>query len=513
MKANTEIKNTELEILELEQAHLFDKERDEYLYSDIPSEDQIIRYPVTTLHGCNSRDGTSETRALSELGNAERLQDKLRNDIYYIYHAKAWLHWVNGAWVWCHDGARIRSHAASLYRQIYNEGHTMPAESLLFASWSRTSQKEKTIVASVSLLKDMEHLRLPLSLVDISLFHVGINNAKAVIDLKTGLSGSAKRQDYMTKSLSVNYLGNAGNAIKWKVFVEQIFEGDKELIDWVKRWCGYLLTGSTQEHLFVFCYGSGANGKSVFAETLTYILGDYARVITPETLTDSKRSAGGSSSDIADLIGARLALCSETENDKALAESLVKSLVSGDSMTARKLYGNPIQFKPQFKLMMLGNHKPIIKGNDYGIWRRIRLIPFLRTFKDHDCDLGLLDKLKDEAPDILAWMIEGCLDWQEKGLSDTPVAIKKATGDYHEDQDLIGQWISERCSVYTRIQTSSADLYADYKEWCFSNGLPALSNIAFGRTLGERGFIRKKANGNSVWQDIVLKKNDIDMPF
>jgi len=389
----------------------------------------------------------------------------------------------------------------------------MPAESLLFAYWSRTSQKEKTIVASVSLLKDMEHLRLPLSLVDISLFHVGINNAKAVIDLKTGLSGSAKRQDYMTKSLSVNYLGNAGNAIKWKVFVEQIFEGDKELIDWVKRWCGYLLTGSTQEHLFVFCYGSGANGKSVFAETLTYILGDYARVITPETLTDSKRSAGGSSSDIADLIGARLALCSETENDKALAESLVKSLVSGDSMTARKLYGNPIQFKPQFKLMMLGNHKPIIKGNDYGIWRRIRLIPFLRTFKDHDCDLGLLDKLKDEAPDILAWMIEGCLDWQEKGLSDTPVAIKKATGDYHEDQDLIGQWISERCSVYTRIQTSSADLYADYKEWCFSNGLPALSNIAFGRTLGERGFIRKKANGNSVWQDIVLKKNDIDMPF
>ena len=210
--------------------------------------------------------------------------------------------------------------------------------------------------------------------------------------METGALRPVKREDYITKTLNVSYMGRVSDAIIWKSFLDQVFEGDQELISWLKRWCGYLLTGSTEEHLLVFCYGNGANGKSVFAETLTHILGDYARAISAETLTDSKRSAGSASPDIADLIGVRLALSSETEIDKPLAESLVKSLVSGDSMTARKLYSQPIQFIPQFKLMILGNHKPTIKGDDHGIWRRIRLVPFKRVFKENERDLKLLDK-------------------------------------------------------------------------------------------------------------------------
>ena len=326
--------------------------------------------------------------------------------------------------------------------------------------------------------------------------------------METGALRPVKREDYITKTLNVSYMGRVSDAIIWKSFLDQVFEGDQELISWLKRWCGYLLTGSTEEHLLVFCYGNGANGKSVFAETLTHILGDYARAISAETLTDSKRSAGSASPDIADLIGARLALSSETEIDKPLAESLVKSLVSGDSMTARKLYSQPIQFIPQFKLMILGNHKPTIKGDDHGIWRRIRLVPFKRVFKENERDLKLLDKLKAETPHILAWMVEGCLEWQKQGLGDTPAAIQEATVEYKEGQNIIGLWLGECCDLLKSAETSSSVLYSSYKNWCNENGLQAASNITLGRSLGQCGYKKRKTNGKTLWGGIALKNTN-----
>ena len=188
----------------------------------------------------------------------------------------------------------------------------------------------------------------------------------------------------------------------------------------------------------------------------------------------------------------------------ALAESLIKSLVSGDTMTVRKLYTAPVQFTPQFKLMMLGNHKPIIKGNDHGIWRRVRLIPFNRTFKPEERDAGLTDKLKAEAPHILAWMVEGCMDWQKHGLSDTPKTIKDATGSYQEEQDLIGNWLSECCDLSPMNEAPSTEIYARYKNWCMDNGLKPSSSVALGRRLGERGFIGRRSNGVTRWAGIAV---------
>jgi P4 family phage/plasmid primase-like protien len=469
----------------------------------------ISEFDAPTLPGIDSRDGKNNTRPLSELGNACRLLDTHSGDIYYIYEARAWLYWEGGAWCYDIDGAKIRSLAAKLPDQIYTEGNSHLVDAELFAKWSRMSQKESTIKKSVSLLSDIEQVRLQLCRIDIDLFLVGIDNAKQVINLKTGQAKPAARSDYITKSLNIKQLGDSSKAVRWLEFLDQVFGDDIELIDWIKRWCGYLLTGSTEEHFFIFCYGLGANGKSVLAEAMRYILGDYARAIASETLTKSKRSAGGATPDIADLIGARLAMCSETESGAALAESLIKSLVSGDSMTARKLYSAPMQFTPHFKLMMLGNHKPIIKSNDYGMWRRIRLIPFLRTFKPEERDPALLNKLKSEAPHILAWMVEGCLDWQKRGLKDVPVSIQQATGEYQEDQDLIGRWLSECCKQSPSSKTLSNMLYNNYKKWCIINGLQAVSKVALGRSLGERGFNRQKS-GNSVWQGIELKPPNVD---
>jgi P4 family phage/plasmid primase-like protien len=391
-----------------------------------------------------------------------------------------------------------------LSEQIYFEGNYHLVDAEYYASWARTSQKERAIKASATLLSNFDQVRIRMGLVDADIFKVGLDNAKQVIDLDTGQVRPATREDLITKSLRVSHLGDSNQAIRWKAFLAQIFCDDVQVIDWLQRFCGYLLTGSTSEQFFLFGFGFGANGKSVMAETIRYILGDYARAIATETLTQSKRQAGSASPDLADLIGTRLALSSETEDGAALAESLIKSLVAGDSMTARQLYSANIQFVPQFKLMMLGNHQPVIRGNDHGIWRRVRLLPFKRTFSEGERDPRLLDKLREEAPHILAWMVEGCLEWQRRGLADIPDAIRHATNQYKDDQDLIGKWIESCCILGASHETSSVELYASYKCWCLDNGLRPVSSMRLGRSLSERGFSSRRSNGKSLWSGIFV---------
>ena len=300
-------------------------------------------------------------------------------------------------------------------------------------------------------------------------------------------------------------IGDPSKAIRCLEFLEQIFNGDKELINWMQRFCGYCLTGSTQEQIFLFCYGHGANGKSVFSELLKEIMGDYGIIIAWETLSENKRQAGGATPDLAALAGRRFGLCSETEDNRALAEALVKGLVSGDSMTVRQLYASPTELIPACKLIVTGNHKPIVRGNDNGIWRRVRLVPFNRTFSSEERDPLLLEKLKNEIPHILAWMVDGCISWQEQGLANIPEAIRSATEAYQSDQDIIGTWLDERTLRDINNETLSGDLYANYKMWCVDNGLKHASAILFGRRLSERGFEVRQSNSKRYWRGLSLK--------
>ncbi|MCX7102761.1 MAG: phage/plasmid primase, P4 family [Methylobacter sp.] len=457
---------------------------------------------------CSSdvRDGTETTRPLTELGNAQRLYDSHADNVKYIEGAGWFLHWNTStkSWQWDVSGAMTRTLAASLPVSIYKEGEQYLQQVQKFAAWSRSSQSESTIKAAVSLYKDFPQARVPLHLIDGNPFMVGLDNARQVIDLKTGVVRDAQRDDYITKALNVHSLGQSKQAKRWLLFLSEVFGDDPELIEWLQKWCGYILTGSTAEQCFLFLYGFGANGKSVLIDTLRFIMGDYARAIASETLTETKRAGGSASPDLADLIGARLALTTETEEGVALAESLLKALTGGDTLTARKLYSAPTQFTPQFKIMMSGNHKPLIKGNDDGIWRRVRLLPFTKTFDESKRDTHLAEKLRAEAPHILAWMVEGCLLWQEQGLADIPKTIKDATAEYKDDQDLIGGWLAECCQLNPTQECVSTVLYNSYKYWCEINGLMKSSNRVFGRRLSERGFTSRRSNGASVWAGVGI---------
>lgn len=457
------------------------------------------------LPTCDARDGTRDSRPLTEHGNAQRLFDAHGERLRYVHDAQAWLFWRGGAWHWDTDGSGVRSLAAQLPLAIYSEGAGHLGDAEYYGKWARKSQEQRTIKAAVELLCDFEQVRLPLACIDAAALSVGFDQARQIIDLRNGATRAATPSDYVTKSLSAASVGNAAMAVRWLQFLDQVFAGDQELIDWLQRFCGYLLTGSTEEQIFLFCFGHGANGKSVFIEVLKHVMGDYSRAIASETLSESKRQAGGATPDLAALIGARLVMCNETEDNTALAESLVKSLVSGDSMAVRKLYAAPVEFAPNFKLVMAGNHKPIVRGTDNGIWRRIRMVPFARTFMPDERDPHLLAKLKVETPHILAWMVDGSVAWTKHGLSDTPKAIDAATDEYRVDQDIIGRWLEECTSPAPQGEVSTGDLYACYSEWCISSGLRPASIVVLGRRLSERGYRARKSNGNRLWCGLTLK--------
>jgi P4 family phage/plasmid primase-like protien len=488
---------------DLAQAEGIDSVRQQLAAAADVSNRAVASFLAPALPTCDVRDGTTDSRALTEYGNAQRLFDDHGDKLRYVYDADSWICWHGGAWKW-DDGSGVRSLSANLAGKIYSEGSRHLADAEHFGRWARKSQEQRVINAVVGLLSDFPRVRLPHSCLDADPLIVGLDGAKQVIVLRTGTQRPAASSDYVTKTLGVASVGDAAKAVRWLQFLDQVFKGDMEMLDWLQRFCGYLLTGSTQEQVFLFCFGLGANGKSVFIEVLKHVMGDYGRAIAPETLSESRRQAGGATPDLAALIGARLVVSSETEDNAALAESLVKSLVSGDSMAVRRLYAAPMQFTPCLKLVMAGNHKPIVKGNDHGIWRRVRLVPFNRTFAPDERDPRLLDKLKAEAPHILAWMVVGCMEWQRRGLADTPAVIRQATDAYQVDQDLTGRWLDECTTPNKYGETSSGDLYASYKGWCVENGLHPVSSVALGRRISERGYEQRKSHGKRIWRGLLL---------
>ena len=232
----------------------------------------------------------------------------------------------------------------------------------------------------------------------------------AIMDLKTGRHRASSPGDYCTKQTTVSA---GGECPLWDAFLKRVTNDDAELAAFLQRICGYCLTGSTKEHALFFLHGTGANGKSVFIDTVAGILGDYHRTAPIETFTASPTDRHPT--DIASLRGARLVTAVETEEGRRWDESKIKALTGGDMIAARFMRQDFFEYRPQFKLVIAGNHKPGLRSVDEAIRRRFHLIPFNVTIPEGERDLELAEKLRAEWPGILAWMIEGCLDWQRQG--------------------------------------------------------------------------------------------------
>ncbi|MBF0098937.1 MAG: hypothetical protein HQM04_09635 [Magnetococcales bacterium] len=313
------------------------------------------------------------------------------------------------------------------------------------------------------------------------------NVSNGTIDLKSGKLMPHVRTDFIRKMSKVPFDKNA-TAPTWERFLRDVFSGDEALIRFIQKAAGYSMTGSTEEQCLFFLYGKGKNGKSTFTETLQLLFDDYAMRLSTEALLSSRHGEKDASNDIARLAGMRMVVTSEIPDDQRLNESKVKDLTGGDTITARFLYGEFFDFKPSHKLWIFGNHKPVIKGIDLGIWRRIRLIPFKVTFTDETADPKLKGNLIDELPGILKWMVDGCLLWQQEGLG-LPAAIADATEEYRSEMDQIGPFIAECCVIGEGYYVKSGELFKAYQSWCRETGAREVSQTRFGAYLTDQGFI------------------------
>jgi P4 family phage/plasmid primase-like protien len=293
----------------------------------------------------------------------------------------------------------------------------------------------------------------------------------------------------------------------WLKFLLETTGGDAELVRFLQQWLGYCLTGSTQEHALIFCYGPGGNGKGSFLNTTTRILGDYATTAAMDTFAASKTDRHPT--DLAMLRGARIVAASETEEGRAWAEARIKTLTGGDKISARFMRQDFFEYYPQFKLTIIGNHRPILNTVDDAMRRRINMIPFM--LKPPVIDRQLEDKLLAEAPGILQWMIDGCLDWQANGLI-RPAVVQAATADYFAEQDSFGHWVEECCDVTLgRTPPSwelSGSLFASWADYCRKANESPGSQKTFASEMRKRGFepYRVPGMGSRAFKFIRLKE-------
>jgi P4 family phage/plasmid primase-like protien len=277
-------------------------------------------------------------------------------------------------------------------------------------------------------------------------------------------------------------------------------DGSRRLL---KQLAGICLFGKPLvQHLF-FMHGSGANGKSTFMEVLAWLLGDYAAAIGTETLMSNKRDPQSASPDLMRLKGARLAFCNETGEGRQLDSNAVKQMTGFDTLTARPLYGAPVQFAPSHKLVMTGNHRPIVRETGEALWRRLLLIGWPVTIPAEGRDAALAERLRAEGAGILNWALDGLSDFRSFGSLAIPDEARKATAEYRSEQDIVGEWISERLVSQSNSKVEATTAYFDYRDWCQDNGHHAMSKNSLTRKLEERG-IKRGGDGRRYYLDIHL---------
>lgn len=420
---------------------------------------------------------------LTDVGNAQRFAIRHGETAHYIPAWGSWITYVGGRWSRDDSGA-VERMAKSTVLSFYLDAHstTDDMERRQLVRWAQESEKAHKLAALISLAKSEPGMVARPSQLDADpwLFNV----ANGTVDLRTGILRPHDRADLLTKQAPVLY-DPAARCDRWESFLSEIFSGNEPLIRFMQRAIGYSLTGQTTEQCLFLLYGLGANGKSVLLEVLRRLLGDYAR--SADFSTFLERRGDGPRNDVARLAGARLVTSSEVSEGRRLSESLVKSLTGGDVIAARFLNQEHFEFAPQFKLWMAANHKPQIRGTDHGIWRRIKLVPFMVQIPEERQDKNLVNVLMDELPGILAWAVAGCIMWQQHGLG-APAEVQAATAQYREEMDQLGPFIEERCVTGKDCSVGATELYAAYSQWCSSAEERPMSRQKFGTQMTERGF-------------------------
>ncbi len=447
---------------------------------------------------------------LTDTGNARRVVARHGRDLRYCHPWKCFLVWDGKRW--CEDQTaeavrRVKRTQADFYRRAARQLHDLgdvgddPARKVqaarLAAELKHALKWEEAgrIAACLELVKSETGVPVLPEQLDCDPYLLNVENG--TIDLRAGRLREHRREDLITKLAPVAYDPAAGCPL-WLRFLRRIMADNDSLIRYLQRVVGYCLTGDVSEQTLWFLHGSGQNGKSTFLGVLLDMLGDYGTQAVGELLMAKDHESHPT--ERADLFGRRLVATIETEEGKRMAEALMKQLTGADRIKARRLYKDFFEFKPTHKLLLAANHKPTIRGTDFAVWRRIKLVPFTVTIPDGEKDKTLPAKLRAELPGVLAWAVQGCREWGDGGM-DEPEEVRQATAEYQAEQDSVKEFLHTCCVLMRDARIKASVLHTAYIDW---SGDKLMNPKAFWQRMKDNGYESKRQGTGSFYHGIGL---------
>jgi putative DNA primase/helicase len=427
----------------------------------------------TEDHPPNAQPPEFTERALALL-----FAERHAGDLRYVAEWGKWYRWTGTKWedektFYAFDLAQDLCCEEST--RCHNQPHMV-----------KTLNSAKTRAAVVSMARERRIIAATIDQWDKDLWL--LNTPGGVVDLRTGTLRPHRPEDYMTKITAV---APDGDCPMFMGFLDTITERDKKLQAYLQRAFGYAFTGSVKEHALFFGYGTGSNGKSTLMNTVAGIMGDYHSGASIETFTNTVNDRHPA--ELAALRGARLVVASETEEGRRWAEVRIMQLTGGDPVSARFMRQDWFMYHPQFKLFFVGNHKPVLRTVNVAVRRRFNLIPFSVVIPEKQRDKNLPEKLRTEWPGILAWMVQGCLDWQKMELA-PPESVTRATDEYLEAEDIISARIEDCCVRDAQSHASTRELFASWKPWAERAGQFVGSERWLASKLEDAGFKRGRVH-------------------
>lgn len=438
-----------------------------------------------------------------DIRNARAFAQQWQGKILYVVNAGKWLKWTDQGWSWCNkleEDNCAKATAGYLFQNAQEVFNTDQDKGKRLMQHAVASHNLPRIQAMIRLAISEPGMATRTNELDNDPWLLGVRNG--VVDLRTGALLSNDPGMCITRYCNASHRADA-NCPQWLEFLDQIFESDTDTIETIQRALGYTLTGSVTEEVMFICFGFGSNGKSVFNNVIANIIGDYGRMAPSSLLTVRRGDDTAPRNDLAALAGARYVSINELQAGDRLDEQIVKQLAGREPISARFLHKEFFEYMPSFKPWLRTNHKPIIPGDDDGIWRRLVLIPFRKKFTDSEKDPYLEQKLLNERDGILMWMIDGALKWKRDGLK-LSRAIKAEHANFRTESDLLGEFLTEQCRVDPSGKIEQSQLFNQWCNWCDTNGVRHNAKASFTRRLAERGLKEWKSNGKRFYLGLTM---------
>ena len=439
----------------------------------------------------------------TDASNADALVERHGENIRYVAQDKMWLVWDGSRWEPDALG-KVHELAKDTIRAYFATAAEMTDDNLraTLSKHAAASLSANRLAAMVKLATTDPAVAISAAALDTDLW--ALNCSNGTVDLRTGELRPANRGDLITKTTGVEYDPKA-KCPQWDAFISWAMCERPELVTFLQRAVGMSITGDASERLVIFLHGAGANGKSVTLKVILSVVGEYGHRMRSDTLEAATfaKGGGGASDDIASLKGARFVCTSEIEDGTKLATALLKDLTGDEKLRARHLYRSSFEFTPEFTPWIAANHKPLVPSDDQAVWDRMRLVPYDARISDSDKDTSLGDKLRNEAPGILAWAVRGALEWQRDGITE-PDAVMEATASYRASMDTFGDFLDHITEAPYIVFTPSA-LRETYNTWAKTNDLPKMGQREFSAHMTARGWTLGRSNAARTWTAPAVK--------